>query len=113
MYFNKWLNEQLEKLPITRTDLSRLSGVSYSTMNGSKKFDPRISNLVLICEVLTESKMLRLYPEYKNYPDLPEWRKESLRQKRAALLDSTIISAIASCGVEYSFAVNRLQEREQ
>ena len=51
MYFNKWLNEQLEELPITRTDLSRLSGVGYSTMNGSKKFDPRISNLVLICEV--------------------------------------------------------------
>mgnify|MGYP003149735591 CR=1 FL=1 len=40
MYFNKWLNEQLEDLPITRADLSRLSGVSYSTMNGSKKFDP-------------------------------------------------------------------------
>tara|TARA_R100001460_G_scaffold61386_1_gene101462 strand:- start:212 stop:550 length:339 start_codon:yes stop_codon:yes gene_type:complete len=112
MYFNKWLTEQLEQLPITRKDLSRLSGVSYSTMNGSKKFDPRISNLVLICEVLTEIKMLRQYPEYK-YLDLPEWRKESLRQKRVALLDSTIISAIASCGFEYSFAINRLQEREK
>ena len=113
MYFNKWLNEELEQLPISRADLSRLSGVSYSTMNGAKKFDPRISNLVLICEVLTESKMLRQYPEYKDYPELPQWRKESLKEKAAALLDSTIISAIASCGVEYSFAINRLQEREK
>lgn len=113
MYFNKWLNEQLEELPITRADLSRLSGVSYSTMNGSKKFDPRISNLVLICEVLTENKMLRQYPEYKDYKELPEWRRESLRQKRASLLDSTIILAIASCGVEYTFALNRLEEREK
>ena len=113
MYFNKWLTEQLEQLPISRADLSRLSGVSYSTMNGAKRFDPRISNLVLICEVLTESKMLRQYPEYKDYPELPQWRKESLKEKRAGLLDSTIISAIASCGVEYSFAVNRLQESER
>lgn len=113
MYFNKWLTEQLEQLPITRKELSRSSGVSYSSMNGSKRFNPRISNLVIICEVLTESTMIKQYLEYRNYQLLPEWRRESLRQKRRDVLDTMIISAIASCGVEYTFAANRLEEREK
>jgi hypothetical protein len=87
MYFNKWLAEQLEGLPINRKELSKLSGVSYSSMNGSKRFSPRISNLVLICEVLNKVKG----------GDLLD-------------LNRLIIAAVANCGVEYSFAVRRLQE---
>ena len=87
MYFNKWLAEQLEGLPITRRELSELSGVSYSSMNGAKRFSPRISNLVLLCEVLNQVK------------------KGSLSD-----LNGLIIAAIANCGIEYPFAVRRLQE---
>lgn len=87
MYFNKWLAEQLEEVPITRMELSKLSGVSYSSMNGSKRFSPRISNLVLICEVLNKVKG----------GDLLD-------------LNRLIIAAIANSGVEYPFAVRRLQE---
>lgn len=87
MYFNKWLAEQLKGLPITRMELSKLSGVSYSSMNGSKRFSPRISNLVLICEVLNKVKG----------GDLLD-------------LNRLIIAAVANCGVEYSYAVRRLQE---
>jgi hypothetical protein len=87
MYFNKWLAKQLEGLPITRKELSKLSGVSYSNMNGAKRFSPRIANLVLICEVLN-------------------------RVKGGTLLDlnQLIIAAIAHSGVEYPFAVRRLKE---
>ncbi len=90
MYFNKWLAAQLEEMPITKRELSKLSGVSYSSMNGSKRFSPRISNLVLICEVLNQVK-------------------------GGALLDLNrlIIEAIANCGVEYTFAERRLQEIAQ
>jgi hypothetical protein len=87
MYFNKWLAEQLEGLPITRAELSKLSGVSYSSMNGSKRFSPRISNLVLLCEVLNQVKGGSLLD-----------------------LNRLIIAAIANCGVEYAYAVRRLQE---
>ena len=87
MYFNKWLAEQLEGLPITRMELSKLSGVSYSSMNGAKRFSPRISNLVLICEVLNQ-----------------------VRGGTLLDLNRLIIAAIANCGVEYPFAVRRLQE---
>ncbi len=90
MYFNKWLAAQLEEMPISRNELSKLSGVSYSSMNGSKRFSPRICNLVLICEVLNQVKG----------GDLPD-------------LNRLIIEAIANCGVEYSFAVRRLQEIAQ
>jgi len=87
MYFNKWLTEQLEELPITKRELSKLSGVSYSSMNGAKRFSPRISNLVLLCEVLNQ-----------------------VRGGTLLDLNRLIIAAIANCGVEYSFAVRRLQE---
>ena len=87
MYFNKWLAEQLEGLPITRMELSKLSGVSYSSMNGSKRFSPRISNLVLLCEVLNQ-----------------------VRGGTLLDLNRLIIEAVSNCGVEYSFAVRRLQE---
>jgi len=87
MYFNRWLAEQLEGLPITRAELSKLSGVSYSSMNGSKRFSPRISNLVLLCEVLNQVKGGSLLD-----------------------LNRLIIAAIANCGVEYAYAVRRLQE---
>lgn len=87
MYFNKWLAEQLEGLPITRAELSKLSGVSYSSMNGSKRFSPRISHLVLLCEVLNQVKGGSLLD-----------------------LNRLIIAAIANCGVEYAYAVRRLQE---
>jgi hypothetical protein len=87
MYFNKWLAEQLEGLPINRKELSKLSGVSYSSMNGSKRFSPRISNLVLLCEVLNQ-----------------------VRGGTLLDLNRLIIEAVANCGVEYSFAVRRLQE---
>jgi len=90
MYFNKWLTEQLEQLPISRAELSRLSGVSYSTMNGAKRFSPRISNLVLLCEVLNQ-----------------------VRGGSILDLNRLLIAAIANSGVEYPFAINRLQEREK
>jgi hypothetical protein len=87
MYFNKWLAEQLEGLPINRKELSKLSGVSYSSMNGAKRFSPRISNLVLLCEVLNQ-----------------------VRGGTLLDLNRLIIEAVSNCGVEYSFAVRRLQE---
>ena len=90
MYFNKWLAEQLEKLPITRAELSEQSGVSYSSMNGAKRYSPRLCNLVLLCEVLNEVKG----------GDLSSFH-------------ALIISAIAACGKEYSYAVERLQEKVQ
>jgi len=87
MYFNQWLAAQLEELPINKRELSKLSGVSYSSMNGAKRFSPRISNLVLICEVLNQ-----------------------IRGGTLLDLNGLIIAAIANCGVEYPFAVSRLQE---
>ena len=90
MYFNKWVNQQLEKLPITKWELSERSGVSYSCMNGAKKFSPRIHNLVLLCEIINEVK-----------------------KGDIASFNALILSGIASCGVEYSYAIKRLQEREK
>ena len=90
MYFNKWITEQLECLPITKQELSEQSGVSYSNMNGSKRFSPRIPNLVLICEVLNEVKGGDL-----------------------SALNALIISAIQACGNEYKYAAERLQEKAQ
>jgi hypothetical protein len=90
MYFNKWLAEQLEKLPITRAELSEQSGVSYSSMNGAKRYSPRLCNLVLLCEVLNEVKG----------GDLSSF-------------NALIISAIAACGKEYTYAAERLQEKVQ
>ena len=75
MYFNKWLAEQLEELPI---------------MNGAKRYSPRLCNLVLLCEVLNEVKG----------GDLSSF-------------NALIISAIAACGKEYSYAAERLQEKAQ
>ena len=56
MYFNKWLNQQLKGMSISKKTLCEQSGVSYSTLNKCKKFAPRICNLVLICEVLNENR---------------------------------------------------------
>ena len=90
MYFNKWLKEQLEQLPINKTELSNLSGVTYGNMNGAKKFSPRICNLILICEVLNEI----------NRGDIIDFNK-------------LLIEAISSCGMEYHYAIERIQERKK
>ena len=87
MYFNKWVQSKIEKLSITRKHLSDISGISYSSIALSKKFQPRIVNLVLVCEVLNEEQ---------------GGDKSSL--------DALILEAIRVSSREYRYAMERLEE---
>ena len=87
MYFNKWVQSKIEQLSITRKHLSDISGISYSSIALSKKFQPRIVNLVLVCEVLNEEQ---------------GGDKSSL--------DALILEAIRVSSREYRYAMERLEE---
>lgn len=87
MYFNKWVQSKIEKLSITRKHLSDISGISYSSIALSKKFQPRLVNLVLICEVLNEEQGGDKYS-----------------------LDALILEAIRVSSREYRYAMERLGE---
>ena len=89
MYFNLWVQKQIEDLQITRTELCNTTGLSYSTLNTSKKFMPRLDNLVLICEVLTE-----------------------LKQGDRAYFDLLILEAIKASSKDYRYAVERMENNQ-
>jgi predicted transcriptional regulator len=89
MYFNLWVQKQIEDLQITRTELCNTTGLSYSSLNTSKKFMPRLSNLVLICEVLTE-----------------------LKQGDRAYFDALILEAIKASSRDYRYAVERMEKNQ-
>lgn len=56
MFYNRWTAMQIAKLKITRTEFCDRSGIAYSTLSQCKKYDPRLENLLLFCEVLTEEQ---------------------------------------------------------
>ena len=87
MYFNEWVQQQIKDLQITRRSLCETTGISYSSLNLSKAFEPRLCNLVLICEVLNEE-----------------------RGGDLASIDALILEAIRVSNKEYKHAKNRLQE---
>jgi hypothetical protein len=87
MYFNQWVIKQISDLKISRRELCSTTGICYSTISTSKKFNPRLDNLVLVCEVLNEK-----------------------RGGDKASFDALIIEAIKSSIKDYSYAVERIQK---
>jgi len=86
MYFNKWVIKQIKELKISRRELCSTTEISYSTLSISKKFRPRLDNLVLVCEVLNEKK-----------------------GGDKASFDALIIEAISSSINDYRYAVERIE----
>lgn len=87
MYFTKWVQSKIEQLSITRRHLCDISGICYSSISLSKKFQPRLVNLVLVCEVLNEEQ-----------------------GGDQSSLDALILEAIRVSSREYRFAMERLEE---
>lgn len=90
MYFNKWVIKQILDLKISRRELSSTTGISYSTISTSKKFNPRLDNLVLVCEVLNEK-----------------------RGGDKSSFDALIIEAIKNSIKDYTYAVERIEKGEK
>ena len=89
MYFNLWVQQQIEDLQITRKELCNTTGLSYSTLNTAKKFMPRLDNLVLICEVLTD-----------------------LKKGDRSYFDALILEAIKASSRDYRYAVERMEKSQ-
>lgn len=87
-FFNEWVMHKLEASPLSRRELCNISGVSYSSL--CKKFQPRLANLVLICETLNEAV-----------------------EGDSKALDALIIEAIANSSREYRYAKERIEKGKE